>query len=263
VKIVHLSDIHFGREIVPIVDAFVLRLSELNPDLVVISGDFTMAGRHTEYADALAFLGRIHQPIIATPGNHDIPVFNLPERFFAPLKRYNTYIAPASADRFVSDDGAVIALNSARPWDLSLDWSHGRISDGQIADADAFFTRHPGRRFSALVVHHPFVVPDDLPGFRTIRNGDRMLETLAKHRVDAILTGHLHRQFTTSRSIPLTEGRHEITLFQVATVASSRHRNQPNAFAVINADEHGVTSHPEVWNGESFEPTETPAAVPV
>lgn len=261
-RLVHFSDIHFGRELPAVVDGLLRRLSELNPDAVAASGDFTMAGRRREYAAAAAFLGRIQPPVIATPGNHDIPAYDLPARFLTPLGRYNQHIAALTLDRFVNDDVALLALNSARPWGRSVNWSHGRLSKDQIDEADAFFAEHTDHTFRALVTHHPFCVPSDLPGFRPIGNGDLMLRTLARHRVHAVLTGHLHRHLLSTRRLEYGDLTHEIVFVHASTVASSRHRAQPNAFAVIEADQGGVRVYPEVWDGARFAPGDVPATLP-
>jgi len=257
VRIAHLSDIHFGAEIPAVVGGLVERLAALEPDVVVASGDFTMAARREEFTAARAFLTELPPPVLATPGNHDIPVYNLLERFFSPFRRYQRFITPVTDDRLASRDAALFSVNSARPWDFSFDWSHGRLSGTQIDAADRFFADHRDAPFKALIAHHPFVVPEDLPGFRTIRNGEAMLRVLAEHRVDMILTGHLHRQFTTTRTLPLEAGAHDITLLQVATAASTRHRDQPNAFAVIQAGPERFSVSEEVWTGSRFEPRST------
>ncbi len=251
-RIAHVSDLHFGAALPDVVDGLRDRLIELSPDLVVASGDFTMAGRHEEYRAAREAVESWGLPVLATPGNHDVPVYNLWERFTRPFARYERHMGPATMDRYAGGDTALLSLNSARPWDLSFNWSHGRLSDRQVDEADAFFRAHGEAGFKALVVHHPFVVPEDLPGFRTIGNGDAMLEVLALHRVDAVLTGHLHRQFRTARRLPLEEDEHTVELLQVATATSSRHRDQPNAFAVIRTGRGRFEYSTEVWNGERF-----------
>lgn len=251
-RIVHLSDLHFGSEIEGIVDALVERVGEIEPDLVVASGDFTMAAREGEYRAARAMLERIGCPVLATPGNHDVPVYNLFERFFSPWGRYREWIEPVTVDRFVGEGCALLSVNSARAWGFSLNWSHGRLSRGQIGQADRFFAEHEGAGFKALVVHHPFLVPDDLPGFRAVGLGDEMLDVLGRRGVDAVLTGHLHRQFTAKREVTVGVGSHGVTLLQVSTATSSRNRNQPNAFAVIEVGEGGFETASEVWDGERF-----------
>lgn len=254
-KIAHVSDIHFGAEVPAIVEGLHQRLDALAPDLVVASGDFTMAARHSEWRDARAFLERIKAPVLAVPGNHDCPVYNLIERFVHPFARYERAIGEITVDRFATDSVALFGVNSARPWDLSFNWSHGRLSNKQARAADRFFSAHADASFKALVVHHPFYVPEDMPGFRTIRNADPMLDVLAQHGVGLVLAGHLHRQFTATRRMTLPNTDHDITLLQVASVTSHRVRDQPNAFVVLDVSADGVEITPEQWDGECFTPS--------
>ncbi len=254
-RILHLSDVHFGAADDALVDAVVARTRDLDPDLVVASGDFTMAGRAGEFEAAAEFLRRLRVPVVATPGNHDLPVYNLLERFLRPLRRYDRWIGPLAMQQHHADGVALCSLNSARPWDLSLDWSHGRLSDEQIASADAFFAKTTDAMFRALVVHHPFYVPEELPGFRTIGNADAMLDVLARHRVHAVLSGHLHQQSVTARELPLESDAHTVMLLQVASATSSRRRRQPNAFNVLDVDEHGVVLREQVEDEGAFRET--------
>jgi 3',5'-cyclic AMP phosphodiesterase CpdA len=251
-KIVHCSDIHIGTEVPGLVDGFIAAVAEIEPDLVVASGDFTMAGRHREFRGAARLLDRLSAPIIATPGNHDIPVYNLFERFANPFGRFSKYIGSRSQASFASPDAALLSLPSARPWDLSLDWSRGRLSNAQIGEADRFFAEHRSSRFRALVVHHPFFVPEGLPGFRTIGNGDAMLRVLAECRVHAVLSGHLHQQSVTIRHLRLGTESIGISLIQVASATSDRHRDEPNAFGLLEIGDAGITVTDYVAHGGRF-----------
>lgn len=251
-RIVHISDIHFGTEVPGLVDALADRIGTLAPDLVIASGDFTMAGRHVEFRGASAFLQRLSPPVIATPGNHDLPVYNLLERFAAPLARYRRWIAPETRDRLLTSEAAILSLNSARPWGLSLNWSHGRLSDRQIDEADAFFAQAEGSAFRALVVHHPFFVPEDLAGFRMIGNAEAMLGVLAARRVHAVFSGHLHTRSETSRALEIEAGRRTVHLLQVGTATSHRHRDGANGFSLVEAGADGVVVRPQIFDGDGF-----------
>ena len=75
VIIVHVADLHFGRDAdlaqVAAIEKFV---SELRPDVVCLTGDLTQRARHGELQRGLAFaqsLGR-YAPVHVIPGNHDI-----------------------------------------------------------------------------------------------------------------------------------------------------------------------------------------------
>lgn len=77
VRVVQLSDLHAspimrGREL----QALVAQVARLEPDLVVVTGDLVMPFSEQEHGwllDALADLRRLC-PVVACPGNHDLPV---------------------------------------------------------------------------------------------------------------------------------------------------------------------------------------------
>lgn len=253
-RIVHLSDIHFGAEIPELVRVVIDQVRALKPDLVVVSGDLTMAGRRREFRRAAEFIRSLQTPVVATPGNHDVPVYHFLDRFTRPFARYEQAIGSVADRSFLSDRAALFSVNSARPWDISFNWSHGALSDMQISQADTFFAACREATFRALVVHHPFYVPEDLPGFRVIGNADAMLRVLAKHRVHAVLSGHLHRQSMVSRELPLETdvGSHAVLLMQVASATTTRRRQQPNAFNVLEVTDSGVLVTDYVERDGSF-----------
>jgi len=66
-RIVHLSDIHFGRVDYDVVAKALEKISELQPDLVVVSGDLTQRARTAEYAAAKEFLAGYWIVEVETP----------------------------------------------------------------------------------------------------------------------------------------------------------------------------------------------------
>lgn len=232
--IVHISDLHFDRIEPGGDDSLVEAIAEIDPTLIVASGDFTLAGREREFEAAARFLDRLSAPIIACPGNHDIPAYNLVRRFLSPLKRYNDFIASNTYAAVRLGDTAILALNSARPWDLSWNWSHGRLSRAQISEADAFFATHADATTKLLVTHHPFCVPSDAASFRRIGNADLALETLEAHGVNGVLTGHLHRQFRTTALIASVPSHTPVNVLSTGTALSDRRRDEPNGFLVLH-----------------------------
>src|ERR687891_2729369 len=49
----------------------IVELNELEPEAVVITGDFTNFGYRQEFKTAVAYLERITAPVHSIPGNHD------------------------------------------------------------------------------------------------------------------------------------------------------------------------------------------------
>ena len=92
--ILHISDLHFGMPYLPEVGEAVLRAAPaLKPDAVVVSGDLTQRARDEEFAAARAFLDRLPDvPRVVVPGNHDVPLYNVFQRFGSPFGKYRRFI---------------------------------------------------------------------------------------------------------------------------------------------------------------------------
>src|SRR5215210_7590393 len=72
--IAQLSDLHCGGPyFVPtLLERAIAEVNELEPDLVVCSGDLTTFGFKEEYAQAKAYLDRLEcEHVVVIPGNHD------------------------------------------------------------------------------------------------------------------------------------------------------------------------------------------------
>src|SRR5690606_17651604 len=94
VRIAHLSDLHFGRHDPAVVDSLAADLDSQAPDLVVVSGDFTQMGTRAEFTQARAFLDTLAAPVLAVPGNHDVPQINMIRRILDPYGLFRRFIAP-------------------------------------------------------------------------------------------------------------------------------------------------------------------------
>ena len=91
-KILHVSDLHFGHHDPALAAGFADDINAQKPDLVVASGDFTQIGTKEEFEQAREFLDKLHAPVFAVPGNHDVPAVNIFRRFFNPYGLYRRYI---------------------------------------------------------------------------------------------------------------------------------------------------------------------------
>src|SRR6476661_987702 len=88
--LMQISDTHFGTEQGDVVEALVRLVREQAPDLVMLSGDITQRARRRQFAAARAFVDRLAPvPLVAIPGNHDIPLFNVALRLMAPYANYS------------------------------------------------------------------------------------------------------------------------------------------------------------------------------
>ncbi len=128
IRLVHISDVHFGCENAAAVDAAVGAVRALALITTVAGNDLhrkRAAGRVRE--PARAWLARLPQPQIATPGNHDVPRWSLPGRLASPFRLYRNYVGPDKTAAYLPGL-TVRALNTARGVQLRTDWSKGAIS---------------------------------------------------------------------------------------------------------------------------------------
>src|SRR5690606_18956212 len=96
IRLLHISDLHFGSPYVPHVGEALLEIApELRSQVIVASGDFTQRAKREQFAQAREFLDRLPAvPKVVVPGNHDVPLFRVGERFRSPHGLYCEYISP-------------------------------------------------------------------------------------------------------------------------------------------------------------------------
>ena len=83
--LLQISDTHFGTEQPPVVEALAAFAARQQPDVVVLSGDITQRARRAQFHAARVFAERLATPVLAIPGNHDVPLFDVLARFTAPM----------------------------------------------------------------------------------------------------------------------------------------------------------------------------------
>jgi len=92
--ILHGSDLQIGRPYRPAPAGAFLELARaLEPDVVVVSGDLTQRAKAREYRVARDFLDALApRPVVVTPGNHDVPLYRVWERLFAPHRNWRRFV---------------------------------------------------------------------------------------------------------------------------------------------------------------------------
>src|SRR5437868_2776966 len=126
--IAHLSDLHLGRVDGALLDPLRRRLRELEPDLVVVSGGLTQRARLEQFRAARAYLDTLPGPQLVVPGNHDVPLYNVFQRFVRPLARYRRVVSRDLQPVFIDEEIAVIGVNPAR----SFVFKGVRINESQV-----------------------------------------------------------------------------------------------------------------------------------
>jgi 3',5'-cyclic AMP phosphodiesterase CpdA len=191
--IFHLSDLHFGLEDHATLEWVVGEIDRQRPAAVAITGDLTMRARHGEFAAATRWITSLSAPVTVEVGNHDMPYFNLHERFTQPYKRFDGM--QQLVEREIDLPGiALVPLKTVRRWQPRLNWSKGWITRDALARCLAAIDALPAGTRALVTAHHP-LREAGTKGTALTRNGAAALEQLAQRGVLAVLSGHVHDAF--------------------------------------------------------------------
>lgn len=242
--LLHVSDLHFGPHYVPRVGESLLTAAhELDPDVIVASGDFTQRAKGEQYREARAFLDRLPAaPVVVTPGNHDVPLYRVFERIFSPYGWYREYISDELDTVLRRDDAVVVALNSTSPLRAVV---NGRIQRHQLEYCREAFRDAPAGAARIVVAHHHFAPAPDYEHVQVMPKAKRAMEVFKTLDVDLVLGGHLHRAYIGNSLdvFPGSDRDHGITIVQSGTSASRRGRareREKNSFNLIRVGEEIV-----------------------
>jgi 3',5'-cyclic AMP phosphodiesterase CpdA len=250
-RIAHISDVHFGRVDPPIAEALIADMAAIPPTLLVVSGDLTQRARVGQYKAAAEFLERLPSPLLVIPGNHDIPLWNLARRFFAPTERFEQYISADLNPVWRQEGLIVVGVNTARSFTRTSGW----IGDEQMKAIKAAFASAGDTDHRILVTHHPFIPSPAHPKADVLRRASETLAQLESCNVDILLAGHLHRAYHDDVRVFYRDARRSILSIQAGTASSTRLRGEPNSYNLITLDGDVVQIDVRTWAGQRFEQT--------
>lgn len=228
--LLHLSDTHFGTEQPPVVEAIVAMAIELEPDLVVFSGDITQRARRKQFAAARRFLDRLRAPALVLPGNHDIPLFNLWARALHPYAGYARQFGADLAPSWESPDVLVVGIKTTRRYRHK----NGEVSEDQTARVvERLRSAKPGQ-LRIVVTHQPVHVIGTHDASNVLRGAAAAVEAWSAAGADLVLGGHIHLPF----AVPLRERYPNLPrpmwIAQAGTAVSARVRHEaPNSVNVV------------------------------
>jgi 3',5'-cyclic AMP phosphodiesterase CpdA len=193
-RLLHVSDLHTGTHREPEVEQALARLVErLEPQLVVASGDLAHRGRREELERAAKLLSSLGPPVLAVPGNHDLP--HTPARFVRPWAEFERIWE--TTEPTASAPGLhVVGLNSARPFRHQ----GGALRRGQLERAAArLATAEEGALRVAVLHHHLVGAPWRAAHKRPVSQRNGVLHALADAGAKLILSGHIHQAAVSER----------------------------------------------------------------
>jgi 3',5'-cyclic AMP phosphodiesterase CpdA len=247
--IAHLSDLHFGRTDPELYEPLRRCLEGLAPSLTVVSGDLTQRAREEQFKEARDYLDTLPGPQLVVPGNHDVPLYNLLDRWLRPHARFAALIGPDCCPRFVDAEIVVLGLNTAS---RRLDGGGGHARPAHIDAIRAGFADVPEHRFRILLTHHPLLDPSDGAEIAATRDARPVLDAIAAAGVDLLLAGHHHRPFSAEGAIDYLDVKRSLLIVQAGTAISTRLRGGPNSFNLIELAGADVTCAPWLWRDGAF-----------
>ncbi len=189
----HISDIHFGLADERALAWVKQCIADQHPAAVAITGDLTMRARHHEFSAANTWIAGLRTPVTVEIGNHDLPYFNLWERFTDPYKRYRAI--ETLLERELDLPGlAIVPLKTTARAQWRFPWSNGWITEAALAQTLAAIDAVPAHKQVLVTAHHPLTERRADGKLLTYR-GTRALEALAERKVLAVLSGHIHDAF--------------------------------------------------------------------
>jgi 3',5'-cyclic AMP phosphodiesterase CpdA len=220
--LLQISDTHFGTEVPEVVAALHSLVRERHPDLLVFSGDVTQRARPGQFAAARKMCEQFDIPrMLALPGNHDIPLFDVFGRMLRPYGNYLEAFGPRLEPVLDTDDFLVIGVNTTRP---------GRHKDGEVSMEQV---RRVSRELNGaragqlrvVVTHQPAAViraedePDRLHG------AEAALQTWSRAGADLVLGGHIHLPYVLDLAARAEPTPRPMWVVQAGTAVSSRIRH--------------------------------------
>jgi 3',5'-cyclic AMP phosphodiesterase CpdA len=194
-SLLHVSDLHTGTREDPEVErALAALIGRVQPELIVASGDLTHRGRTAEHERAAEFLQGFGVPVLAVPGNHDMP-YAFPARFTRTWKLFEGQWQ-TTEPTYSSPELHVVGLNSARPYRQQ----GGRLRPDQLRDAGERLRAAPNGALRVVVLHHHMLgAPWRATRKRPVSHRNRVLHALVAGGADLILAGHIHQVAVSER----------------------------------------------------------------
>src|SRR5262249_24382148 len=211
-RVLHLSDLHFGAgDDGAIERGAPVLIEHFEPELVVASGDLSHRGREDQLARASRFLRSLGPPVLAIPGNHDIP-YTFPARFTRPFREFERQWQTAEPT-YSSATPHADGLNSVRPWRHQS----GGLRTAKLARAGARLREAPPSAFRVVALHHHLIGAPWRSRKKPVARRNHVLAGLVDAGADLILAGHIHQAAVSERhEFEITRGGEHGVVVSVA-----------------------------------------------
>jgi 3',5'-cyclic AMP phosphodiesterase CpdA len=249
VHILHVSDLHTGtREDVEVEAALAQLVGRTRPELIVASGDLTNRGRRQEHEQAHRFLLSLGPPVLAVPGNHDLP-YTFPARFTRPWTEFERVWGSAEPTH-ASPGLHVVGLNSARPYRHQ----GGALHASQLREAAQRLDTADDDAYRVVVLHHHMLgAPWRAARKKPVSKRNEVLRTLVTAGADLILAGHIHQAAVSERhEFEVVDGDVRAAIVSIAPGLGQPRPSrlgEARGLHVYDVGEKTLTVSTHIWRG--------------
>lgn len=264
VKILHTSDLHFGRPAVATqLDSLKSSIAEIQPDAVAVSGDLTQRCSTSEFLKARAYLDAIREiaPVIVIPGNHDVRWLGAVARQLGAVGlvgrsahdfKYSKYI------RFISPElsphlevpGVVIAgCNTAhgiargsltrRFRDLGV---IGHVNKRDLKKVEEAFDKASPDAARIVMIHHN-PIKGESSGRHGLANTRQALKAFEDFGAELVMCGHDHQEAVHT----VQEDASGLVISTAGTISNRIRGGKPSSFNVVTIDDSELHITTYAW----------------
>lgn len=229
-RLFHISDVHFGAENRAALARVEAAVEAERPDILVCTGDLTQRATPKQYKAAADWFGQFEIPVWVDPGNHDMPYYNLWERFTEPYRRFNSLRNGVAVPTFETEDLVLVPLKTTVRSQNRWPWSDGVVTARALEATLAVLDRlRDDTRLKVVTAHHPLLGPKP-GGSSQTKGGIEAFDQLAARGVDAILSGHTHVPFNEHRSV----GFHAAQMIGAGTLSTRLRHGAPASYNALD-----------------------------
>jgi 3',5'-cyclic AMP phosphodiesterase CpdA len=255
-RLLHISDLHFGRPAVPAqIEAIEALIQRERFDVVAVSGDLSQRARAGEFQRAQVFLRdtqRVSRTIVV-PGNHDVAWWRAPlglrdrDRVY---ENYRLYVSDELEPVLRLDGATFVGVNTSHgvthrtlTWNVRDISIIGDITREQIDRVRSMFQESPEGDARIVVMHHN-PVKGELSQRHGLKNTRKILGAFAEMGVELILCGHDHQE-----AIHYIEHTRKGTVISTAGTVSSRSRGgRPSSMNAITITPAAIDLVTLIWD---------------
>lgn len=235
--LLQISDMHFGTEQPHVMQALEALSHAKKPDVLVVSGDITQRATPAQFAQARAFCDRLGAAqMLAVPGNHDIPLFNVFARIVHPYAAYRKAFGQALEQHLQTPTLSVTTVNTTR-W-----WRHknGQVSEAQIDRVCKKLSDANAQQLRVVVVHQPVHVLRPEDEHDRLNGWHAAIDAWSAAGADIVMGGHIHLPYVCELSSQVKGLARRMWCVQAGTAVSSRIRREaPNSVNLVEFGRDG------------------------